>query len=122
MTYSELATLLKTVGLPVAEPGDSGLALPAIAIQPDGMAPQLGFPWLWEEAEIRVLYPLASNNPAQFEACRAATAAVWVALWGTQVQADEDGPIYADTFTDPPSFGYTLNVRFPGNDLCTPTP
>ena len=118
MTYAELATLLKPLGLPVVEPGDSGQALPAIVIQPDGMAPELGFSWLYEEAEIRVLYPLASNNPAQFESCRAMTAQVWQTLWGTPVQADEDGPIFADTFTDPPSFGYSLNVRFPGADLC----
>ena len=121
MTYDELASLLQPVGLPVVTPGESGQALPAIVIQPDGMAPQAGYSWLYEEAEIRVLYPLASNNPAQFEQCRRSAVLVWKGLWGTAVQADEDGPIYADTFTDPPSFGYSLNVRFPGDDLCTTT-
>lgn len=122
MTYAELGIILEQLGLPVVLPGGSGDALPAIVVQPDGMAPEAGFSWLYDECEIRVLYPLAQNNPAQFELAHGMAAQVWHLLWGTNVQADEEGPVYASDQTDPPSFGYSLNVRFPGADLCDPAP
>jgi len=117
MTYDDLVELLEPVGLPIVKPGEQTKALPCLAINPVGMSTADGFAFLYEECEIRVLVPMNENNANQFFVLHDYTVDVWKAMFGTQVQVDDDGPLFGED-TDPPALYFQLSVRFPGESLC----
>ncbi len=107
MTYDDLIDLLEPVGLPIAKPGEQTKALPCLSINPVGMATADGFAFLYEECEIRVLVPMNENNANQFFVLHDYTVDVWKAMFGTQVQVDDDGPLFGED-TDPPALYFQL--------------
>ena len=121
MTYDDLIELLEPVGLPIVAPGEQTKALPCLAINPVGMGTADGFAFLYEECELRVLYPMNQNNSTQFFELHDATVEVWKAMFGTKVQVDDDGPLFGED-TEPPALYFQLGIRFPGNVLCEPAP
>ena len=118
MTYDDLAAMLEPVRLPIVMPGELTAALPCIALDPVGMGTADGFSFLYEECDVKVLVALNENNPAKFQEVHDYTVEVWRCLWGTQVQVDDDGPLFGQIEQDPAALYFQLSVRFPGEDLC----
>ena len=122
MRYAELVQVLEPVGLPIVEPGVTTRKMPCISVEPTGMALSGGYSWVWDRCDIAIRVPLAENNAKQFYELRSYTVAVYRQLWGTQVQIDDEGPLFGSTETDPASLSFTLSVQFPSDDLCDEPP
>jgi hypothetical protein len=120
MTYDELGTLIGTLGLPVAMPGESAVALPAYHINPTGMQLVDGFDVLYNVCEVSVRVPLASGNPGQFDAALThANELVGVTL-GSQVQLDPQMPVNTSIDATPASINIVVTMVFPADELIRP--
>ena len=118
-TYTELADLLKPIGLPIQLPGAPDTALPNITLEPTGISMLPGVRVGWETANISIRYPLSQNNANQFDKLNENTYRVLQILMGTEYLIDANVPLFGDSDLNPPSFHYQISVTFPGaHDVC----
>jgi hypothetical protein len=123
VTYDDLIGLLEPLGYRVAAPTEQGVALPAITIEPVGMALVDSWPVLFEVAELSARVPLHEGDLGNWEESRAMVYAMLSAFRGTEVQiAEPEMPIESSQTTSPPSIRTVVTVTFPGLDICTTVP
>lgn len=117
MTLDDLAAQLAGAGLPVARPGETGVALPCVQLAPRSLELHPGNRFAYHVVDVVVAFQLTPYD-TQFAALEAATVDVLRALTGTEYQIAATIRHDADPDASPPYQSNVIDVRFAGPDIC----